>query len=473
MKRKRGNGILKGSIILATVFFMAGGGSEGLYPVRAEESGTSADTEYSTFGTFPLDRSPAAVKEGETIEEESEELSLGEKISRFGTGNGLSGSPGKIPSGEDEKETQGTELQEEADSKAFVSRTYKTADISDPLIGKNVARAYVPSDYSVDGETIWCGKWQSLGAPAQVYLTALSPDQNTVLGYYSLVCYEEILEYSQNGSSLLEQQDGAFDSASMTPMLRFMTADAYCDYLAKTVLPGQQLEFCRQEEVTEETQKQMDKKAEELYQQNSQLLQGTGYHLDGAYAGMVQREYNVSLDGYPFKLIVAAAVEGIQMGFNGEFAYNMGTVNSSFIAWDSPCAFFMLTPESRYEMQKTVYEQFVLNTTVSDQFTQALADVKNQLTQARIQQSGSSMEALAGDFQSSIGSSMGSEDSYTAEDQFSDYIFDQNDYTLSNGDHIKVPTSYEYVYEGDDGNVYVSDSSFDQPGGSVQLYPNG
>ena len=45
-------------------------------------------------------------------------------------------------------------------------------DISDPLIRKTVARAYVPSDYTVDGENIWCGKWQSLGAPAQVYLTA-------------------------------------------------------------------------------------------------------------------------------------------------------------------------------------------------------------------------------------------------------------------------------------------------------------
>ena len=98
----------------------------------------------------------------------------------------------------------------------------------------------MPSDYTVDGENIWCGKWQSLGAPAQVYLTAMSPDQNTVLGYYSLVCYEEILEYSQNGTSLSEQQDGVFDSTTMTPMLRFMMADTYCDYLAKAILPGQQ-----------------------------------------------------------------------------------------------------------------------------------------------------------------------------------------------------------------------------------------
>ena len=224
--------------------------------------------------------------------------------------------------------------------------------------------------------------------------------------------------------------------------------------------------------MTEEMQRQLDALAEKLYQGVGQMIQGTGYTVDGAYVGVASREYNVTLDGYPFKLVVSSATEGVQMSFVSELAYNMGTVKESSIAWDSPFAFFMLTPADGYEQKIEICEQFMLNTTVSDQFTQALATVRNQLTQARIQQCGSSMEQLAGDFQSSMSSAMGSEDTYTSEEQISDYIFDQNDYTLSNGDHIKVPTSYEYVYEGDDGNVYVSDSSFDQPGGSVQLYPN-
>lgn len=75
MKRKIGSAILKGSMLLAAIFLMEGS----LYPVQAEE--------YSTFGTFSPDHFPAAAKEGETIEEESGALSLGEKISRFGTGN--------------------------------------------------------------------------------------------------------------------------------------------------------------------------------------------------------------------------------------------------------------------------------------------------------------------------------------------------------------------------------------------------
>ena len=58
------------------------------------------------------------------------------------------------------------------------------------------------------------------------------------------------------------------------------------------------------------------------------------------------------------------------------------------------------------------------------------------------------------------------------EERFSDYIFDQNDYTLSDGRHVKVSTAYDYVFEGDNGNVYYSNSLSDQPGGSTQLYPN-
>ena len=58
------------------------------------------------------------------------------------------------------------------------------------------------------------------------------------------------------------------------------------------------------------------------------------------------------------------------------------------------------------------------------------------------------------------------------DERFTDYIFDQNDYTLSDGSHVKVSTAYDYVYEGDNGVVYYSDSAFAGPGGGTQLYPN-
>lgn len=65
--------------------------------------------------------------------------------------------------------------------------------------------------------------------------------------------------------------------------------------------------------------------------------------------------------------------------------------------------------------------------------------------------------------------------SYTgsySSDRFSDYMFDQNDYTLSDGSSVKVPTSYNYVWEGSNGTVYYGNSLSDAPGGATQLYAN-
>ena len=497
MKRKKYSAILKGSLTLTAVLLMESSGLTGQQLIRAAETQETAeaegnsdttevsDTAYGKYRTFDVNRSAESAKEGDVIGEESgnEEnnsdnsstnsaSSVGDKFSHLGEGNRLSGLPGKIPSAaEEQNKTAPEETPGPTDSASAAVQEYKTTDITDPATGLKVARAYAPVGYTIDGQTIWNGKWQSLGAPAQVYLTAISQDENTVMGYYSPVCYEQILEYSQNGYSLMEHQDGAFDSQTLTPMLTFMTADTYCDYMAQTILPGQQLEFCSQEEITGEMQNLMDTKADELYQQTCQLLQGTGYNVDGAYVGAAQREYQVSLNGYPFKFIILSVTEGTQLSYSEEFAYNMGTVNQTMIAWDSPGCYFMLTPEEECETNKDIFNQFGSNTTVSDQFTQALANVRNQITQSG-GQNYSSMSDITGECQSSMSSSMGSEDTYTMTDQFSDYIFDQNDYTLSNGDHVKVPSSYDYVYEGTDGNVYVSDSSFDQPGGSTQLDPN-
>lgn len=60
-------------------------------------------------------------------------------------------------------------------------KTYKYEEIQDAAMGKVVARCMIPSGYTAAGQVMWCGQWQSAGAPAQVYITALSPDQNTVM----------------------------------------------------------------------------------------------------------------------------------------------------------------------------------------------------------------------------------------------------------------------------------------------------
>lgn len=233
MDRKKANAIFKGSLIAMTVLLWEGSGiCRNPYPVWAADE----SSQYGQYGTFDMGNSEAAGKIGTDIGDASP--SLGEKFSGLEKGkglNGLNGFSGNISSVTDGTNTQSSQ----ATPNKGEQRVYKCTEITDPSTGLKVARGYAPSDYTVSGETIWCGQWQSLNYAAQVYLTAMSPDQNTIMGYYSPVGYEQILEYSQNGTDYSWHQDGSFDSTTMMPMLQFMTADTYCDYMAKAILPGQ------------------------------------------------------------------------------------------------------------------------------------------------------------------------------------------------------------------------------------------
>lgn len=187
--------------------------------------------------------------------------------------------------------------------------------------------------------------------------------------------------------------------------------------------------------------------------------------MDGSYYGAAERTYSLTLDQIPFRFTLLTVVRGTQISSSMDIIY--GTANSSFVAWESPFTFFMLTPENEYESSYKDYKQFVLNTAVTDQFVQAFTDARTQI----MQNSGSSSMSQIDDYcQDSVSSSMGYDSTYNTE-RFTDYIFSQNDYTLPDGDHVKIPTSYDYVYADDRGNVYVS-NYMDQPAGTTQLYPN-
>lgn len=475
-KKKRRAGIKKWS---AVMLGLAVCGSAFSGTVQAAEA-EGAERDYGVYGSFDAAQTTPEKEIGESIGKTG--TSIGDQFSTLGEGNTLSGKvsgraggsmPGDVSSLPDTGYASpgaGNTAGSTGNVPAAQTGSFRFAEVEDASTGMKVARCYVPSDYTVSGETFWCGKWQSIGAPAQVYITAASPDQNTVMGYYSIVCYEEIVDYSQEGITLKSHQDGVFDATSLVPMLRFMTADSYCDYLAQIILPGQELVLQGQAEITAEQQSIMDTMANNLYQQSLQLSGGTGAAVEGAYFGMAERTYSVTLDGYPFLLTVSTATEGVQISYTMEMAYQMGTCHSTFVGWDSPYTFFMLTPESEYQAHTPMYEQFIMNTSLSDQFINAFNTAKNQITQQMLQTSSASMDAVSDYCRSSISSAAGSETSYSDE-RFTDYIYDQNDYTLSNGDHVKVSTSYDYVYADDSGNVYVSNSA-DQPAGTTRLYPN-
>ena len=129
------------------------------------------------------------------------------------------------------------------------------------------------------------------------------------------------------------------------------------------------------------------------------------------------------------------------------------------------------------EYHDSMFQIFIDNTKTNDQFFACNEQLTNEITTTVINNMNmmcaassayaSAMTAMTFDM---VESNM-NYGTYSS-DRFSDYIFDQNDYTLSDGTSVQISTGYDYVWEGDGGTVYYSTSAFDQPGGTTQLYPN-
>ena len=143
-------------------------------------------------------------------------------------------------------------------------------------------------------------------------------------------------------------------------------------------------------------------------------------------------------------------------------------IDGSYILWDSPCVYTMLCPPAMLDSVGDILTTFIENTSVTDQFMVANQRVSTEILSMMTGINLTGLESYSRQF---MQEETAKGDDYS-EERFSDYIFDQNDYTLSDGSHVKVPTNYEYVWEGDNGMVYYSDSAFAQPGGSTQLTPN-
>lgn len=183
-----------------------------------------------------------------------------------------------------------------------------------------------------------------------------------------------------------------------------------------------------------------------------------------------QRVYTYEIDGVPWAMCVLAEVRG----------YEIEAMKKEVTRqWDVPAAYMMLCPLSNYQrVHDEIFIPFVENTAVSDQFIQLQDDLTFKIRDkaikamnmavARSMAYAAAMDAWR---TASVNSYLRSSN-YSSVSRFTDYIFDQNTYTTSDGYEVSISTSYDYVWDGGNGTVYYSNSAFDMPYGAVQLYPS-
>ena len=346
---------------------------------------------------------------------------------------------------------------------------------TDSQTGINVARAVVPEGYNVTSETTWCGPCQSPDYPAEVFISAESPDGSIMLTYESPLEFVQVLNASVNGLQIAVHQDWTISPDYLMTMLTYMNAQQYCDYTAQNCMKGAS-------DVTFESEKELPQAGQALLQQLSQQkLDSLNQALSGSneiYADFVEttateRTYRYYDSwGKEKVLIVAAATQGVRIVENIS-SYGMGTTNIVNMIWSCPGRYCLMVDADRYEEGRAVYDAFCTNTTISDQFKKAMVELSqvivSTVTNARATALSSQTSYVQDTFSSELS---GQEDTYSGADAWDDAIMDRNDYTLSSGDNVKVDTSYDYVYELSDGSVYATDSALDEPAGGTLLYAN-
>ena len=343
---------------------------------------------------------------------------------------------------------------EKKNSSGDVSTAFTMTRIEDPDTGLAIARMYAPSDYSITQTLDSYGNANTVCSPAcpwQVVLVADSPDYQTEMMYCSQMSYVYSQQMYQEGTLYY----------GISSMLEPMNASAYADRIVQMVYNNVgDIYIVDTKEATDEEQAYLQDRAQNIYDYYDSSFSTTDFiSLDGTASTYIEKEYAFEYNGEAYSVIVITATDLVQ------YTQTMAGFTDTLVQMTVPYVYVYAAPSDEIDAGRANFDLFMSNTRVSDEFLILTQKVSMELEKAIT--SGTSPSIDNDEIADVLGTGDGTYDS----EEFCDYILSQNSYTTSEGKVIKVPNSYDYVYEGENGNIYVSNST-DQPAGSTRLYAN-
>ena len=179
--------------------------------------------------------------------------------------------------------------------------------------------------------------------------------------------------------------------------------------------------------------------------------------IDGTMSTYIEKEYAFRYDGEDYTVIVITATDLVQ------YTQSMGNFSDTLVQMTVPYVYLYASPSEETAAGRGNFDLFMSNTRVSDEFVLATQKISLELQNAITSGTSPSID------NDEISDILGTGDGTYSSEEFCDYLLSQNSYTTSDGKVVKVPNSYDYVYEGENGNIYASNST-DQPAGSTRLY---
>ncbi len=341
----------------------------------------------------------------------------------------------------------------------------RVSQLTDSGLNMALGQIAAPDDW----QTMQQVQWSAYGNyPGMELLGAISPDQQRS---FMLMSH---MAFYQTDSIFTSLNEGEADPTTYRIFRQYRTADQYSE-LVLSLMGLSVAERLGSGCIDSQSLSAMQSAAQQhAYNVGFELEQaaapyGLGLSLTGYEATVSNSRYRtLTQDGQTQYIELMLLVWAYQT--------SMPVTNSSMVTneiyWCCPFTYiFAAESEQALEEMKNEYLTFICNSQVSPEFQylvrQYRAYIENLLAQQMINQLQAANE-MQSQLMQDYGSSSDTNDRVT--EMWSDYIYDRDDYTTSDGSTVKVPTYYDHVYETDSGDIYVTNDSLNVPTDWQELY---
>ena len=337
--------------------------------------------------------------------------------------------------------------------------------LTDSGLNMVVGQITAPDDWQVSEQV----QWSSFGNyPGMTQLSAVSPDG---LRSFQLI---STMSYFQTDSIFSSLGENETDPTTYRIHRQYRTAEQFVEMMLSSIgcTGAQKLSSSS---IDSQSLSALKSTAEQhAYQTGYSLVQslanlGMSANLVGYESTVVDNRYAVTTQSGQTEYI---EVFTLVWAYQTSWVVQNSSITVNEIYWCVPFTYiFTAESEQALTSMQNEFLTFVSNSSVSPEFyylvEQYRAYIENLLAQQltnQIQAATEIQSQLMNDYSSS------SDTNDRVTDMWSDYIYDRDDYTTSDGSTVKVPTYYDHVYETDSGDIYVTNDSLNVPTDWQELY---
>ncbi len=335
--------------------------------------------------------------------------------------------------------------------------------ISQLFNGAVVGKVVIPVGWNVVVKEYMLNDGMSITTPNVLCAYAYSPDGSVTMAFVSRMDYRQEYLYGMGVES--QSKDSSFDQSTMMYMLNYRNASGACDYMLTQHYP-ETTHVVLSERTLSDSENQALYRFWQEYDSGIRKAYNsiqTNAELKGTDATIAERTYQSGSN----KTVVNAVVVANEI-LTPYYQIYKDTIN-----WSILCSYAMQAPEEIFDQCMDIFSIFTLNSTTTQEYVamtnQHSRYLKDYFDRLRAGLNPDPNE-LSTNLDKSVQENVGSGNTYSAMDGWTDVIRNENDYTLSNGSHVKVSTDFDHVYEDSDGNIYAGYGSF-YPQGTTELFP--